>query len=135
MSDTMRTAFLGPYGNHWIKTPALDRFAKESALFERAHAECLPTIPTRRTIHTGRRSFPFRDYQPIPWDNVYLPGWQPMAAGQETVAEALARVGYHCGFISDVPHYFVPGNNFTRGFHQWDFVRGNAEELPLPGRD
>jgi arylsulfatase A-like enzyme len=128
MSDTLRTAFLGPYGNQWTKTPALDRLAKESALFERAHPECLPTIPTRRTIHSGRRGFPFRDYQPIPWDNVYLPGWQPMPVNQETVAEALAWDGYHCGFISDVPHYFVPGNNFTRGFHQWDFVRGNAED-------
>jgi arylsulfatase A-like enzyme len=128
VSDTLRTAYLGPYGNRWVKTPTLDRLAKESALFERAHPECLPTIPTRRTLHSGRRAFPFRNYQPVPWDNVTLPGWQPMASDQETVAEALARAGYHCGFISDVPHYFVPGNNFTRGFHQWDFVRGNAED-------
>jgi arylsulfatase A-like enzyme len=128
VSDTLRPAFLGPYGNSWVKTPTLDRLAKESALFERAHPECLPTIPTRRTLHSGRRAFPFRDYQPTPWDNVYLPGWQPMSPSQQTVAEALAGAGYHCGFVSDVPHHFVPGNNFTRGFHQWDFVRGNAED-------
>ena len=36
-----------------------------------------------------------------------------MASDQDTVAEALARSGYHCGFVSDVPHYFVPANNFT----------------------
>jgi arylsulfatase A-like enzyme len=128
VSDTLRPAFLGPYGNTRVRTPTLDRLAKEAALFERAHPECLPTIPTRRTLHSGRRAFPFRDYQPIPWDNVVLPGWQPMSPAQDTVAEALARAGYHCGFVSDVPHYFVPGNNFTRGFHQWDFVRGNAED-------
>jgi len=128
VSDTLRPAFLGPYGNTWVRTPTLDRLARESALFERAHPECLPTIPTRRTLHSGRRSFPFRDYKPIPWDNVYQPGWQPMSPDQGTVAEALAGAGYHCGFVSDVPHYFVPGNNFTRGFHQWDFVRGNAED-------
>jgi len=128
MADTLRPAFLGPYGNDWVQTPTLDRLARESALFERAHPECLPTIPTRRTLHSGRRSFPFRDYEPIPWDNVYLPGWQPMSVEEDTVAEALAREGYHCGFVADVPHYFVPGNNFTRGFHQWDFVRGNAED-------
>src|SRR5262245_57995894 len=79
VSDTLRTAFLGPYGNTWVKTPTLDRLARESALFERAHPECLPTIPTRRTLHSGRRAFPFRDYRPVPWDNVSLPGWQPMA--------------------------------------------------------
>lgn len=128
MSDTLRTAFLGPYGNDWVKTPAIDQLARESALFERAHPECLPTIPTRRTLHSGRRAYPFRDYKPTPWDNVYLPGWQPMSSDEDTVAEALARSGYHCGFRADVPHYFVPGNNFTRGFHQWDFIRGNAED-------
>ncbi len=128
VSDTLRTAFLGPYGSTAVQTPRLDRFARESAVFERAYAEALPTIPTRRTLHSGRRVFPFRDYQPIPWDNVYLPGWQPMSPDEGVVAEALAEAGYHCGFVSDVPHYFVPGQNFTRGFHQWDFVRGNAED-------
>jgi arylsulfatase A-like enzyme len=128
VSDTLRPAFLGPYGNTWVRTPALDCLARDAAVFERAHPECLPTIPTRRTLHSGRRAFPFRDYRPIPWDNVVLPGWQPMSPDQDTVAEALARAGYHCGFVADVPHYFVPGNNFTRGFHQWDFVRGQAED-------
>jgi arylsulfatase A-like enzyme len=128
VADTLRIAFLGPYGNTWVKTPTLDRLARESALFERAHPECLPTIPTRRTLHSGRRAFPFRNFQPTPWDNISLPGWQPMSSSQGTVAESLAGAGYHCGFVSDVPHYFVPANNFTRGFHQWDFVRGTAED-------
>ena len=128
VSDTLRTAYLGPYGNTTIQTPNLDRFARESAVFEQAYPEALPTIPTRRTLHSGRRAFPFRDYTPIPWDNVYLAGWQPMSPDEGTVAEALDRAGYHCGFVSDVPHYFVPAQNFTRGFRQWDFVRGNADD-------
>lgn len=128
VSDTLRKDFLEPYGNRTVRTPNLAALARESAVFDRNHPECLPTIPTRRTLHSGRRAFPFRNYQPVPWDNVYLPGWQPMAMGEDTVAEALGRAGYHCGFISDVPHYFVPGQNFTRGFHQWDYVRGNAED-------
>jgi arylsulfatase A-like enzyme len=128
VSDTLRAPWTEPYGSRSVKTPALAKFAAESMVFERAYPECLPTIPTRRTLHSGRRVFPFRGYQPVPWDSVYLPGWQPMARDEDTVAEALARAGYHCGFVSDVPHYFVPGQNFTRGFHQWDFVRGNAED-------
>ncbi|MEZ5399376.1 MAG: sulfatase [Bryobacteraceae bacterium] len=128
VSDTLRTAYLGPYGNRTIRTPSLDRFAAQSMLFDRAHPEALPTIPTRRTLHGGRRVFPFHNYQPQPWDNVYLPGWQSLAPEEDTVAEALGRTGYHCGFFSDVPHYFVPGRNFTRGFHQWDYIRGNAED-------
>ena len=128
VSDTLRTAYLGAYGNEWIHTPNIDRFAQESVRFTHAHPESLPTIPMRRTLHTGRRAFPFNDYRPVPWDNVYLPGWQPMSPDEGTIAEALVRGGYHTGFFSDVPHYFVPGMNFTRGFRQWEFIRGQAED-------
>ena len=128
VADTLRTAFLGCYGNDWISTPSIDRFAQQSVRFTRAHPECLPTIPTRRTLHSGRRAFPFNDYRPVPWDNVYLPGWQPMNAEESTIAETLQQAGYHTGFVADVPHYFVPGMNFTRGFRQWEFVRGQTED-------
>ena len=128
VSDTCRTAYLGAYGNEWIQTPNLDRFAAQSVRFTNAHPESLPTIPMRRTLHTGRRAFPFADYSPVPWDNVYLPGWQPMSPEEGTIAEALAQRGYHTGFFADVPHYFVPGMNFTRGFRQWQYVRGQAED-------
>ena len=128
VADTLRTAFLGCYGNGWIHTPSIDRFARQSVRFARAHPECLPTIPTRRTLHSGRRAFPFADYRPVPWDNVYLPGWQPMSTEESAIAETLHQAGYHTGFVADVPHYFVPGMNFTRGFQQWEFVRGQAED-------
>lgn len=128
VADTLRTAYLGAYGNDWIQTPNIDRFAGESLRFTHAHPECLPTIPTRRTLHTGRRAFPFNDYKPVPWDNVYLPGWQPMSSEEGTIAEALVQNGYHTGFFADIPHYFVPGMNFTRGFQQWQFIRGQAED-------
>lgn len=127
-ADTLRPAYLGCYGNSAMHTPNLDRLAAQSIRFTRAYPEALPTIPTRRTVHGGRRVYPFADYRPVPWDNVYLPGWQPLAAAEPTVAEALAAAGYHTGFVSDVPHYFVPGMNFTRGFQQWQFVRGQAED-------
>ncbi len=132
--DTLRTQYLEPYGNDWIHTPSIARFAAESLRFTRAYPECLPTIPTRRTLHTGRRAFPFRTYDPVPWDNVYLPGWQPMYRDEATVAEALSQGGYHTGFYSDVPHYMVPGMNFTRGFQQWEYIRGQAEDRFLAGQ-
>ncbi|MFO8080631.1 MAG: sulfatase-like hydrolase/transferase, partial [Armatimonadota bacterium] len=90
MTDTLRTAFLGCYGNETIRTPNIDRFAAQSVLFTRAYPESLPTIPVRRAIHTGRRSYPFRDYTPVPWDIVYLPGWQAMDRTEDTLAENLA---------------------------------------------
>ena len=124
ISDTLRTAYLGCYGNKKIKTPNIDAFAKESSVFENAYPESLPTIPVRRAMHTGRRSFPFRDYKPLKWDVVALPGWQPMSNDEDTLAENLAAAGYHTGFVTDTIPYFSPGFTFTRGFWQWEFIRG-----------
>ena len=128
VSDTLRADYLGCYGNDFIRTPNLDAFAAESAVFDCAHPESLPTIPFRRALHTGRRAYPFKNYNPVRWDNVYLPGWQPMDNHKDSLAENLVEVGYYTGFVSDVPHYFVPGMNFTRGAWQWEFVRGQAED-------
>jgi arylsulfatase A-like enzyme len=128
VADTFRTAHLGCYGNPDIHTPHLDAFATESTLFEHAYPESLPTIPVRRTLHTGRRAFPFRDYKPVKWDIVYLPGWQAMSNDEDTVAENLADAGYHTGFVSDTFPYFAPGFNFTRGFHQWEYIRGQQQD-------
>jgi len=128
VSDTLRTAFLGCYGNDDIHTPRIDAFAADAALFEQAYPESLPTIPVRRTLHTGRRAYPFRDYRPLKWDIVYLPGWQPMSNDEDTVAENLVDAGYHTGFVSDTLPYFAPGLNFTRGFKQWEFVRGQQQD-------
>lgn len=128
MTDTLRTAFLGCYGNETIRTPNVDRFAARSVLFTRAYPESLPTIPVRRAIHTGRRAYPFRDYAPVPWDIVYLPGWQAMDRGEDTLAENLAAAGYHTGFVTDTLPCFAPGFNFQRGFWQWNYVRGLQQD-------
>jgi len=128
VSDTLRADYMGCYGNRKIQTPNLDAFANESVVFDCAYSESLPTIPVRRALHTGRRAYPFCNYKALKWDNVYLPGWQPMDNDEDTLAENLVGIGYYTGFVSDVPHYFVPGMNFTRGFWQWEFIRGQAED-------
>lgn len=35
---------------------------------------------------------------------------------------------YYTGFVSDTQPYFSPGMNFTRGFYQWEFVRGQLKD-------
>jgi hypothetical protein len=59
--DSLRKDHVGAYGNSWIKTPSLDAFARESLRFTRAYPESLPTICARRAIHTGFRTFPYKD--------------------------------------------------------------------------
>ncbi|MGC9319143.1 MAG: sulfatase family protein [Armatimonadota bacterium] len=128
MTDTLRTAWLGCYGSEAIRTPNIDALARQSVLFTRAYPESLPTIPVRRAVFTGRRCYPFRDYTPVPWDIVYLPGWQAMDRTEDTVAENLANAGYHTGFVTDTIPYFAPGFNFQRGFWQWHYTRGLQQD-------
>ena len=128
MSDTLRTAELGCYGSVSVSTPNIDAFAGRSLRFTRAYPESLPTIPVRRAMHTGRRAYPFRNYRPVKWDIVYLPGWQAIDNDEDTLAENLVAEGYQTGFATDTLPYFAPGFNFERGFWQWEHIRGQQQD-------
>ena len=85
--DSLRRDHLGAYANPWISTPNLDALAQESLLFGRAYPESLPTICARRAIHTGFRTFPFRDWRRYKGVGTPLWGWQPIPDGQAHLAE------------------------------------------------
>jgi len=122
--DSLRSDFLGCYGNEWIDTPNIDAFAERSCLFERAYPESLPTIPVRRALHTGVRTFPFLDYRPPKGDYIRIYGWQPIPDSQVTVSETLREHGFRTAFLTDTYHQFKPGMNFHRGFDEWRWIRG-----------
>jgi len=54
ISDDQSVPHLGCYGNSDIKTPNLDRFAKEGMLFWRGYVTCPQSAPSRASILTGR---------------------------------------------------------------------------------
>ena len=66
-----------------IRTPCIDAFAERATIFDRAYCTSFPTIPTRTDMFTGRFTFPFRGWTPLPADEkvrVYiaregLPTW------------------------------------------------------------
>ena len=62
--DSLRKDHVRVYGNDRIKTPSLDALSEESLRFTRAYPESIPTLPARRAIHTGIRTWPFRDWEP-----------------------------------------------------------------------
>ena len=126
--DTLRQDHVGAYGNPWIRTPHLDAFARESVRFTRAYPESLPTLPVRRALHTGLRTFPYHGHHDFKGDFSGAPGWGPIPESQTTVAEALAASGYRCGFVTDCYHQFKPSKNFHRGFHEWSWVRGQETD-------
>ena len=111
LTDSLRVDHLGCYGNSWIQTPNIDKFAAESTVFEQAYSEGLPTLPTRTAMFTGRYTFPFR-------------GWQRLEHTDMTLAEVLWDKGYVSALITDVYHMHKPQMGYGRGFDTGVWIRG-----------
>jgi arylsulfatase A-like enzyme len=125
VSDTFRHDSLACYGEKWnerLETPNLDSFADECVVFKDAYPEGMPTIVIRRTLYTGRRAIPcyyFRQHEPV-----QLPGWHDLYNEDQTLSETLNEAGYTTALVSDLPHQQRPGRNFHRGFHVYQWIRG-----------
>jgi len=115
VSDTLRRDYLGCYGNRWIHTEYLDRFAKEAMLFDRAYIASFPTMPHRRDIFTGRYTFAYSTWSPLSRDEIIL-------------SQLLRQAGYTTMLITDTPHLTRNGYNYDRGFDGWLWIRGQEAD-------
>lgn len=106
------------------RTPHLGAFAEEAVVYTDAWAEGLPTLPFRRALYTGIRSFPWREWIDDRGSRPNQPGWHAIPPAHTTLAERLYAYGYATGLVSDLWHQFKPTMNFHRGFVSWDFIRG-----------
>ncbi len=124
--DSLRKDHIGKiYGNDWIHTPNFDSFARDCYIFEKVYPESLPTIPVRRAIHTGIRTFPFKnDVKRRTDDVVESPGWTPIPDEYTHISEYLNSQNYITSFITSTYHQFKPNMNFHLGFDEWHFIRG-----------
>lgn len=110
VTDSLRTDFIGCYGSK-VKTPNIDRLAKQGVKFTQAYSENLPTLPTRRSWWTGKYHF-------------HEAGWQPFTPNDYLLAEVLWDKGYKSALITDTYHMHKPVYNCGRGFDTTVFVRG-----------
>jgi len=126
--DTLRYDMINHIGVDWIQTPNMDRLARQSVIFENCFAEALPTIPVRRALFTGMRSFPWRfDFDTKgQWPSGR--GWHKIPPDQPTISEILLDAGYTTAIIGDTYHMFKATMNFTRGFTAFEFVRGQESD-------
>jgi arylsulfatase A-like enzyme len=111
LADSLRFDYLGCYGNKWIKTPNIDKFAGESVVFENAYAEGLPTIPVRKALFTGRYTLPFS-------------GWEPLLPNDIVLSEILFWEGIRSALITDTLPMHMPRFGYGRGFDFVKFIRG-----------
>jgi len=124
--DTFRADLIGrkkKMGH--VATPNLDAFAREAVSFDRAFGEAQPTLQMRRAFFTGRRSFPWRYNFDRRGHWHHAPGWHKIPPDQDTLAEILVKRGYFTGLVADTYHMFKPTMNFTRGFCNYEFIRGH----------
>jgi len=123
--DSLRQDHIGAYGNNWIKTPYLDKFAEESVRYTRVYPETLPTLPFRRSLYTGQRNMPWPEMGG-PLASLYnFPGWGPIRWDRVPMSEHFGREGYRKFLVSSVYHQFrFNTGNFHRGYDSWEWVRG-----------
>jgi arylsulfatase A-like enzyme len=132
--DTFRTDMGGSGGKlSFVKTPNVDRLRDESVSFTRCFGEGEPTIPVRRCLFTGRRSFPWRFDTPNEGLQPAGHGWHPIPHELDTLAETLHDAGWLTGIVGDTYHMFKPSMNLTRGFLTWDFIRGQENDAYRSG--
>jgi arylsulfatase A len=141
MGDDLGYSDVGCYGQQVIRTPNIDRLAREGTRFTDAYAGCTVCAPSRSVLMTGRH---------MGRTSVRSnPGGVPLLDSDVTVAEVLKQAGYATGCfgkwgLGDIGTEGVP---WKQGFDEFfgylhqahahlyypQFLYDNDREFPLQG--
>lgn len=117
LMDTLNRRFLPAYGNTWVKTPAIDRFAQMSVRFDNHWIGSAPCMPARRDMLTGRLNFLEKPWGSVEPYDVLFP-------------HLLRKAGIYSHLETDHYHYFHPGGeNYHTCFNGWSLYRGQEGDL------
>lgn len=128
LADDVRWDDLGVTGHPFVKTPHIDRIAKEGAMFRNAFATTVICSPSRANILTGLQT---RAHGIV--DNTDR---SPQSHRLATFPQALQRAGYETAFVGK----WHMGNDDTRrpGFDHWVCLKGQGStfdpDLNVNGR-
>jgi len=84
------------------KTPNLNELTKRSLRFDRAIPESMPALSARRSLVTGMRAFPFRDWRRLE-GFPSVPGFNPVWDHQPLLMEVTRAAGVETIYVSDNP--------------------------------
>src|SRR5215211_7955881 len=116
------------------RTQTMNAFASEALRFTHAYPEGMPTIPARRAIMAGRRTFPFRGwhkYKGLPPQ----PGWEPVGSDGPMFTDVLRGRGWTVGYVTDNPHLLLPVHRrFRARFDRVELVDGQVPLRRKPRR-
>jgi arylsulfatase A-like enzyme len=130
--DSLRADHI--YGGR-ARTASWDKVGRQGVRFMNAYPEGMPTIPARRAIMSGKRTFPFRGWRPR-WDDLPpQPGWEPVGSDGEMWTATLRRAGWTTGYVTDNPHLLLPVHRRFRGkFDRVELVEGQVPVERRPPR-
>ena len=120
--DTLRADRLPVYGYGPGRTPALDAFARDSVVFERAYSHAPQTLPSHASMFTGQLPFEHGVR-----DNLGF----TLASGATTLAAQFRAAGYHtAGFVS--AYVLRADTGISQGFQTFDatFPAGAGDRSP-----
>lgn len=135
ITDSTRADYVGAYNPAALaRTPSIDALAKSGLRFDAAVPEAMPTGLVRRTILTGMRSFPCRDWVPSPPLPIQ-PGWTAIQDYQPLVTEVLGQAGVRTAYVTDNPFLVGPRYEaFRRSLDiaHPDFSQGSYRDYNVP---
>jgi arylsulfatase A-like enzyme len=99
----IRADYVGAFdGDSGTDTPNIDELTGNSLRFDRVIPECMPALPVRRTLVTGMRSYPFRDWKRT--DGMpAVPGYNPVWDWQPVMTETMRAAGVRTAYVTDNP--------------------------------
>ncbi len=124
--DTLRADHLGCYGYDSIKTPHIDRLAKEGILFANAYSPSPLTFPSHVSIMTGQ--YPIQH-------GIQNNGTFILQDSAKTLAEILQNMNYRTGAI--VSSYVLASHfGLDQGFDAYDdHFYQSKEGIPDPSQN
>jgi arylsulfatase A-like enzyme/Flp pilus assembly protein TadD len=117
--DTTRADRIGCYGNDEIRTPAVDRLAREGVLFSKALAPAPTTLPSHASVMTGL--YPYHH-------GARANGLYRLDEEHITLGEVLSEQGYSTGAVVSA---FVLDSQFgiDQGIREFDDDMGGEREF------
>ena len=94
-------------GDSPADTPNLDDLTGDSLRFDRAIPESMPALSVRRTLATGMRGYPFRDWRRTEGMPA-VPGFNPVWDHQPLMTEVMRAAGVTTVWVTDNPVFAGP---------------------------
>lgn len=112
ISDDLKASTLGCYGDKVVKTPNIDRLAKEGVVFERTYCQGTSCAPSRQ-------SFMFSRYR---------------GGGKVNMGQHFKDNGWYSARVGKIYHMRVPGD-IIAGTHGGDVASSWTERFNSKGRE